>query len=1503
MIKKKHYQWLIFFIITITMPIHVWCASTKSAKAKILTNQWAVKLLPGKDPEHVAKSMGASNKGPVASLQDTYLFVIPDSLSLTHHTRARVKKNSDIIWTKQQVKRWRFLRKIPHFSDPLFPNQWHLINSGQSGGTPGEDVDILPVWEDGLSGEGIVIGIVDDGLQHDHPDLSENYISAFSYDFNDNDSNPYPDLGNYLGEGHGTSVAGVSAARENNGTCGVGAAFRASLAGLRLLASETTDAEEANALSYRRDKIHIYNNSWGPLDGDGPDGPGPLTLEAIEDNIRYGRNGMGSIYVFAAGNGLQYADNVNLDGYANLRFVIAVSAVDQFGQQSYYSEPGACVLVCAPSDGRLAGIYTTDLMGHYGDAYGDCTDSFGGTSSAAPLVSGIIALILEENPNLTWRDVQHILLKSAQKNDPDDSDWQINGAGLHINHKYGFGRIHTEHAVKLARHWQSVSEEKTVSEQNYGLNLSIPNNTGAILKSQVYIHANLSVEHVAVILTTDHSCSEQLNIKLISPSGTSSTLIESHSASTTYDEWMFSSVRHWGESSDGQWTLEIQDTNYQCKGTLKQWQLVINGEEKHSKVNQLPIAVTDYIQVLKNRSVSIHPLLNDFDADSDPLQIVNISQPVHGKLVASDHESFLYVPNKDFMGYEELEYTISDDQTNNSGKIFIEVLDFQSATNNQSHTIPDSDPLGAVSKIQIDSAGQLKEVEITIQISHDHIDDLSAYLITPNNDQFLLFSNLDTTQTLLNLHLSSASEKYLSDATPPYNESYLPFNSFNTLKNTFAVGQWQLLLVDNQSGNLGMLNSWTIQITCSKVEGPTAPKARPDQFHTYPNLSVCMNVLNNDSDPNGQKLNIQSIEQPSHGTVFIDDCGIYYQPKNNFLGTDTLRYYAVNESGQNAVADVEILVVSDLALSFDGMNDCVSCGKPEPLNIQSQLSIELWIHPTNYGELDIQGFGRLIDRERYILFLNESGRDDYADNSLMFAIEHQSGALVMGNTPRDSIQLNKWQHIAACYNRQTSIMSIYINGQQQVLSFPFQRPYGPINNSQSNIFYIGESNNKDRAFQGMMDEIRIWNIIRSSDEIQSYMNQSFSTLPEGLAAYWPIRPFESYLKDMTSNEIHCRIQSPKWVPGIHQLDIPGLWAENDIIYTKMNTSITFYPLENDEMPETPVSIQVSPLQSHPKGQIQVKSDYSLNYIPDTSFLGSDTFVYTISTNEGYAAGATIQINVVSDFALYFDKNSDYVHASHSDKWSLDGPMTFSAWIRPVQNDAANNYQEKYIMDKKAFSIFINHKNNTYYSEDSFVYWQKHSDGTWFASSSSNDSVQWNHWQHIAIVDNHVDKIRIYINGELQKLRRNGVYSNKRASHAIYPFILGNASDFQHAFLGSIDEVYVWSEALTQAQIQQTMYSCFPGQSEKLLAYWPISDSGNFILSHSKYALHGIISDVEFVKGVLPRYPVSVETIISGLKQINGMEGAPVCMEDYNKNLFLSLEEILFMFNQIGGQNK
>jgi len=172
------------------------------------------------------------------------------------------------------------------------------------------DINVEPVWNypgSGYRGTGVIVGVVDDGLETAHPDLADNVRTDIDYDWNDstpndpNPADPYPNTP----DDHGTACAGNVAAVGNNSLGVSGSAPEAKLVGLRLIADTTTDSQEADAMNYLKDIIAIKSNSWGPNDQvTTPDGPGTLTKAALKSAAETGRGGKGTIFMWAGGNGL-----------------------------------------------------------------------------------------------------------------------------------------------------------------------------------------------------------------------------------------------------------------------------------------------------------------------------------------------------------------------------------------------------------------------------------------------------------------------------------------------------------------------------------------------------------------------------------------------------------------------------------------------------------------------------------------------------------------------------------------------------------------------------------------------------------------------------------------------------------------------------------------------------------------------------------------------------------------------------------------------------------------------------------------------------------------------------------------------------------------------------------------------------------------------------------------------------------------------------------------------
>lgn len=462
-------------------------------------------------------------------------------------------------------------------NDPLVKDQWHLKASGQAldkdlVALPNSDLNVEGAWgypgNGGVRGRGVYIGVIDDGVQTSHPDLIANIDTTIDYDFVDYDADPNPDLSANLGEGdgHGTAVAGVAAARGNNGIGVTGVAPEAKIVGERLITGGfITDEQVADAISHRNDVIDIKNNSWGFVSFGLVDAE-ELSDLALEDAAKNGRSGRGTILTFAAGNSAEDLVNANYQFLTSSIYTIAVGATDSRLRRSYYSQPGANLGISAPSNGigiDALGITTTDLVGASGyNDEGNYTNEFGGTSSACPAVSGAIALMLEKNPNLGWRDVQEILIQSASKINPTDPDWITNDAGFHFNHDFGPGLLDATAAVELAGTWKNLGPQVTATSFSGIVNEPIRDDIGATGARVVFKipTSNIRTEQVTVKLRATHSSRANLLVSLFSPSGTESRLAEiSYDFSSDINDYRFSTVRSWGENSSGLWTLVVTD--------------------------------------------------------------------------------------------------------------------------------------------------------------------------------------------------------------------------------------------------------------------------------------------------------------------------------------------------------------------------------------------------------------------------------------------------------------------------------------------------------------------------------------------------------------------------------------------------------------------------------------------------------------------------------------------------------------------------------------------------------------------------------------------------------------------------------------------------------------------------------------------------------------------------------------------------------------------------------
>ena len=345
---------------------------------------------------------------------------------------------------------------------------------------------------------------------------------------------------------------------------------------------------EADAMTRHRDLTAISNNSWGGVDDPGLVQVTALWEAAVRTGVEKGYGGKGTFYVWAAGNGGDRGDNSNLEEYSNYYAVTPVCAVNDDGIRSSYSEEGANLWVCAPSN---------DLRpGHQGVVTIENSDryryTFGGTSASTPIVSGVAALMRQVNPELTWRDLKLILANTARKNDERNIGWE-DGAfkhgsdteKYHFNHEYGFGVVDAKVAVDLAEDWTTLPPLKSMEATSGTRNLpisdlsSLGNPTTVIY--ELYLDADMEfTEFVEINASFQHSSFRDLEIELESPSGAVSKLAgpyETIFPIPLHGEFRFGSAKHLGENPNGVWQLRITDRVSGVTGYMNSWTIKVYG--------------------------------------------------------------------------------------------------------------------------------------------------------------------------------------------------------------------------------------------------------------------------------------------------------------------------------------------------------------------------------------------------------------------------------------------------------------------------------------------------------------------------------------------------------------------------------------------------------------------------------------------------------------------------------------------------------------------------------------------------------------------------------------------------------------------------------------------------------------------------------------------------------------------------------------------------------------
>ncbi|WP_430465378.1 S8 family serine peptidase [Tabrizicola sp.] len=548
-------------------------------------------------------------------------------------------------------------------TDPLFAQQWHLPMIG----------NIRKVWDD-YTGAGVSVVVYDDGVETTHADLAANYNAGGHFRFNGITYAPTPQTGD---DAHGTACAGLIAAVDNNGRGGSGVAHGARVTGVDYLNdlqnaynwTTQTTSPLYDAVMRWAARFDIMSNSWGTT----PSYAYELNLNISRNSSAVdaahfawvsanGRDGLGTIIVKAAGN---ESMNANGDGANVSRHTITVSATERNGFIADYSNYGSSILLTAP-----AAAVTTDLMGERGYnrsgsndgdslAQTDYTSTFSGTSAATPVVSGVVALMLDANARLGWRDVHSILTLSASHTGSavggsargaEEGTWQTmggnqwNGGGSIYHLSYGFGMVDAYAAVRMAEVWSRLAGPADTSanevhlRQNYsGANVAIRDSDGrnSTAEAQIAFRVtqDIQIDSIHVTLDITHSYARDLVIFLRSPTGQQITLFNREGATpdplddfgaSLFDfglEWTFAAEAFRGMSSLGTWRVMVHDRASGDTGIITDARLDFYGSA--NSVNDV-YTFTDDFAMLRNLQAG-RRVIDDTNGGVDWLNFAAVS--------------------------------------------------------------------------------------------------------------------------------------------------------------------------------------------------------------------------------------------------------------------------------------------------------------------------------------------------------------------------------------------------------------------------------------------------------------------------------------------------------------------------------------------------------------------------------------------------------------------------------------------------------------------------------------------------------------------------------------------------------------------------------------------------------------------------------------------------------------------------------------------------------------
>ena len=664
-------------------------------------------------------------------------------------------------------------------NDPRFGNQWHAENTGQGGGVDDADVDLPVAWDVNAGGSAnIIVGIVDDGVATDHPDLFNHANPGeVADDGIDNDGNGWIDdvFGwNFVNNNnqssytsadpHGTSVAGVAAAIGNNGVGVAGAAYNSPVLSARIFddGDVASDANIASALYYMGGRTadgtgtwrsaDVVNNSWGG------GGPSSAIESALQWGTTQGRLGDGVMYLFATGN--DYG-NVSQPAVlsSSIPGVVAVGATNNFAERSDYSNSGPEVDLVAPSNDLRAGylaIDTTDIPGAQGydpsDYTGTGANGFGGTSSATPLATGIAALALAEldNQNIDFSPAE---LRLWMRNNTDLFGGFYDLQSGH-NDDFGYGRL----------------------------------NAGALLES--------------------------IGKPEISVTDSTTDLIDNTSTVDFGDATI-------GQSSSQTLRIRNQGTSQLDLAALTSSSSEFSVLTQPSDLNLAVGESTTFEIAFHPSSAGAHSAtitIPSNDADETNFEVPVIGNGLIASITGTVFDDFHgnAIKDADDYGVSDLSVFLdldSDGQLTESNTSF-----------NESPNLPITDNNTTSSVISVPPGTPARSVEVGVEITHSYTGDLTLSLMNPNGDTVVLANRVGGSgENYTGTFFADDATSSISSGAAPFTGRFRPAEPLSGIINGALDGNWTLDVRDDAGADTGTLLSWSLLFRDTEPIATTDP--------------------------------------------------------------------------------------------------------------------------------------------------------------------------------------------------------------------------------------------------------------------------------------------------------------------------------------------------------------------------------------------------------------------------------------------------------------------------------------------------------------------------------------------------------------------------------------------------------------------------------------------------------------------------------------------------------